>query len=168
MEVIFMLILYLFPIITGITIKDKLSIISLIDTSDRSVTIYGLNSKYESATQIPSDKLQQYKIDAGSSATYNVRGSSISVSKDGIVTPAFTTWYWYGNRGYTVPQSGKTADKIETKINTGVSTVTAKMGDSVFIITVTTKEYGQFYADDVINSYLNKNVTNKKTELEKL
>ena len=41
------------------------------------------------------------------------------------------------------------------------------MGDISFNIIVTSKEYGEEYAENIINSYLKTNVTNKKTQLEK-
>ena len=165
-----MLILCLFSMGTGYTIKDKLSKVSFINTKNRAVTIYGLNSKYESELQIPSDKLKLYQIDAGSSAKYTVKtikGSAASVSKDGTIVPANVTWYWYGNIGYSSPLIGQTPDKIETRIYPGESIVTAKVGDTSFNITVTTIEYGEEYAENIINSYLKTNVTNQKTTLDK-
>ena len=158
MEIMLMLILYLFPKVI------------LIDTSNRKVTIYGLNSKYESTINIPSDKSTSYLIDAGTSGIYTVKsvsGRAVSVSKEGIITPAKTTWYWYGNWGYSAPQSGKTPDRIETTVYPGISIVTAKVGDISFNINVTSIEYGGEYAENIINSYLQTNVTNKKTQLEK-
>lgn len=158
MEVILMIILCLFPNV------------SLIDTTNRKVTIYGLNSKYEKVLTIPSDKLKQYEIDAGTSGTYSVKttkGRAVSVSKEGIITPGNTTWYWYGNRGSSVPKTDMEPDKIETQVYPGVSVVTAKVGTDSFTIEVTSLEYGEEYAENAINSYLKENVTNKNTELEK-
>ena len=158
MEIIWILILCLFPKVI------------LIDTKDRKVTIYGLNSKYESTIQIPLDKLKLYQIDAGSTGKYKVKsisGRAVSVSKEGTITPGNTTWYWYGNRGYSSPQPGKTADRIETQVYPGISIVTAQVGNISFNINVTSKEYGEEYAENIINSYLKTNITNKKTQLEK-
>ena len=142
----------------------------LIDTKDRKVTIYGLNSKYESTIQIPSDKIKLYQIDAGSSGKYKVKrvsGSAVSVSKEGTITPNNITWYWYGNKGYSVPQQGKTANRIETRVYPGESVVTVQVGNISFNINVTSIEYGEEYAENIINSYLKTNVTNQKTQLEK-
>ena len=142
----------------------------LIDTKDRKVTIYGLNSKYESTIQIPLDKLKLYQIDAGSLAKYKVKsisGRAASVSKEGTVTPGNTTWYWYGNIGYPIPQQGKTADRIETRVYPGVCVVTVQMENISFNINVTSIEYGEEYAENIINSYLKTNVTNKRNQLEK-
>ena len=158
MEMILMLILCLFQKVI------------LYDTKDREVTIYGLNSKYESTIQIPLNKLKLYQIDAGSAGKYRVKsvsGRAVSVSKEGTITPGNTTWYWYGNRGYSVPQSGKTADRVETRVYPGVSVVTVQVENISFNIIVTSKEYGEEYAENIINSYLKTNVTNQKTQLEK-
>ena len=81
MEIILILILCLFQKVI------------LIDTKDREVTIYGLNSKYESTIQIPLDKLKLYQIDVGSTGKYRVKsvsGRAVSGSKEGTITPAKT------------------------------------------------------------------------------
>jgi hypothetical protein len=158
MEIIWILILCLFPKVI------------LINTKDRKVIIYGLNQKYESIIQIPLDKLKLYQIDAGSSGKYKVKsvsGMPVKVSKEGTITPCNITWYWYGDRGYTDPQPGKTADIILKEFYPGVSIVTAQVGNISFNINVTSIEYGEEYAENIINSYLKTNVTNKKTQLEK-
>ena len=157
MEAIWILILFLFPKVL------------LIDTKDRNVTIYGLNSKYESALQIPSDKLKLYQIDAGLSGKYSVKtisGSAVKVNKEGTITPANITWYWYGNKGYSTPQTGQTPNKIENQVYPGISIVTVQVGNISFKINVTSIEYGEEYAENIISSYLKTNVTNKKTQLE--
>ena len=137
----------------------------LIDTKDRKVTIYGLNSKYESTIQIPSDKIKLYQIDAGSSGKYKVKrvsGSAVSVSKEGTITPSNITWYWYGNKGYSVPQQGKTANRIETRVYPGESVVTVQVGNISFNINVTSIEYGEEYAENIINSILKQMLQIKK------
>ena len=158
MEIIWILILCLFQKVI------------LINTKDRKVTIYGLSSKYESTLQIPSDKLKLYQIDAGSSGKYKVtrvKGTQVKVSKEGTITPGNTTWYWYGNIGYSSPLPGKTADRIETRVYSGISVVTVQLENISFNINVTSIEYGEEYAENIINSYINTNVTNQKTQLEK-
>ena len=111
MKIIWTLILCLFPKVI------------LIDTRDRNVTIYGLNSKYESVIQIPSDKLKIYQIDAGSSGKYSVKGQcpTYSVSKEGIITAHNLRLFYYGNIGYSSPQQGKRPDRIEKRFYSGVS-----------------------------------------------
>ena len=158
MEVILILLLCLFPNVI------------LINTKNRTVTIYGLNSKYNTTIEIPQDKSKFYQIDAGSSATYSVKsikGRAASVNKEGTVTPGNTTWYWYGNIGYSTPQPGKTPNKIEVRVYPGECMITCKLGDTSFVVNVTSKEYGEELAETKINEYLATNVTNKKTQLEK-
>ena len=130
MEIILMLILRLFQKVI------------LIDSKDREVTIYGLNSKYESTIQIPLDKLKLYQIDAGSAGKYRVKsvsGGAVSVSKKGTITPGNTIWYWYGNIGYSSPQSDKTTDRVETRVYPRVSIITVQVENISFNIIVTSK-----------------------------
>lgn len=84
----FILIFCLLKIFSGINIRGKNSITSFINVKDRSITIYGLNSKYESTLEIPSDKLKYYQIDAYSSGKYSIsKGNSVTVNSLGTITP---------------------------------------------------------------------------------
>ncbi len=165
----FILIFCLLKIFIGINIRAKNSITSFINVKDRSITIYGLNSKYESALEIPSDKLKYYQIDAYSSGKYSIsKGTSVTVNNLGTITPKNITWYWYTDGyGYQTPQPGKTLKRIEKTFYPGISEVTVKVDDKTFKITVTVLEYGEEYAEKIIDSYIKANVTNKKTKLEK-
>ena len=164
----FILIFCIFEIINGINIRANKPIVSFIDLKNRSTTIYGLNSKYESEIQLPSKKTTYYQIDAGSSGKYTItKGSSVQVNKQGTITPRNVTWYWYGGIGYSTPQQGKTPDRVEKTFYPGISEVTAKVEDKSFVITVTVIEYGEEYAENIFDSYIKSNVTNKKTVLEK-
>ena len=164
----FTLIFCILGIINGINIRAKKPFVSFINTKSRSITIYGLNSKYESAIQIPSNKIKFYQIDAGSSGKYRIiKGNSITVNNQGTITPYNITWYWYGGMGYSSPQIGKNPDRVETTFYPGISEVNATAEGKSFIITVTVKEYGEEYAENIIDSYIKSNVTIKKTKLEK-
>ena len=164
----FILIFCIFEIINGINIRANNPIISFINLKNRSTTIYGLNSKYESVIQLPSKKMTYYQIDAGKSGKYTItKGSSVQVNKEGTITPRNVTWYWYGGIGYSTPQQGKTPDRVEKTFYPGISEVTAKVEDKSFVITVTVIEYGEEYAENIFDSYIKANVTNKKTVLEK-
>jgi hypothetical protein len=165
----FILIFCLLKIFSGINIRGKNSITSFINVKDRSITIYGLNSKYESTLEIPSDKLKYYQIDAYSSGKYSIsKGNSVTVNSLGTITPRNITWYWYTDGyGYSTPQPDKTLKKIETTFYPGISEITVKVNDKTFKITVTAIEYGEEYAEKIIDSYIKTNVTTKKTKLEK-
>ena len=136
-------------------------------STDLSIEITALNTRYESALKIPSGRIKYYQIEAGKSGKYKVTsGSSVSVNNYGTITPSNITWYWYGGYGYSWPQEGRTPDRIETKFNPGVSVVTATVANNSFTITVTVKEYSSEYVENILNDYIKSNVTNKDT-LEK-
>ena len=92
----FILIFCFFEIINGINIRANKPFVSFINLKNRSTTIYGLNSKYESEIQLPSKKATYYQIDAGSSGKYTItKGNYVQVNKQGTITPRNVTWYWY-------------------------------------------------------------------------
>ena len=161
------LILCLLQISQGINIRGKSFAQKLMSSNDISIEITTLNSKYESVLQIPSGRNKYYQIDAGTSGKYKVTsGSSVYVNNYGTISPRNVTWYWYGGKGYSVPQEGKTPDRIEKKFYPGISVVTATVGDSSFKITVTVKEYSEEYVENILDTYVKTNVTDKNT-LEK-
>ena len=102
------LILYLFQISIGINIRGKVFTPKIMSSTDLSIEITALNTRYESALEIPSGRIKYYQIEAGKSGKYKVTsGSSVSVNNYGTITPSNITWYWYGGYGYSWPQEGE-------------------------------------------------------------
>ena len=158
---VFLFILFFIKIST-IKIRGTLK-----SSKDLNIEIYTLNSKYESIITFPSNKKKFYQIKEGSSGNYKVDGSSVSVNKEGTITPRNITWYWYGGYGYSTPQAGKTPDRIETSFYPGKSTVIVKVGQNTYKIDVNVVDYGNEYVEGIFNSYIKTNVTKKKDTLEK-
>ena len=141
-------------------------------TSDKNIELYTLESIFESAIQIPKDRIKTYQIPEGASGKYRVTsGKSVKVDNLGLITPVNTTWYcyYYGVVACsTWEQPGKPADIIKIEYTLGTSVVTATIDDKQYTITVNVKDYGDEYVDNKLNDYIKKNVTIQKTQLDKL
>ena len=137
--------------------------------ADVTTTIYTLSDDYNSVITLPSSKKKLYQIAEGSSGTYRVTsGKSVEVNKFGTIYPKNTTFYWYGNIGFSSPDPNKTPTRITTSFEYGTSTVNVTSGTETYKITVAVKNYAQEYAEKKIAEYINKNVTVKTDKLEKL
>jgi len=137
--------------------------------ADVTTTIYTLSDDYNSVITLPSSKKKLYQIAEGSSGTYRVTsGKSVEVNKFGTIYPKNTTFYWYGNIGFSSPDPNKTPTRITTSFEYGTSTVSVTSGTETYKITVAVKNYAQEYAEKKIAEYINKNVTVKTDKLEKL
>jgi hypothetical protein len=141
----------------------------LMATGDISINLSTLSSSYVGVLKIPKDRLKLYQIPEGSSGKYKVTsGSSVTVNTFGTITPRNTTWYWYGGMGSTSRNPNKEPTKIVVEYTEGTSVVTATIGDKSYKITVTVKDYAKEYVENEIDNYIKKNVTVKKTLLDKL
>ena len=86
------LILYLFQISIGINIRGKVFTPKIMSSTDLSIEITALNTRYESALKIPSGRIKYYQIEAGKSGKYKVTSvSSVSVNNYGTITPSNIT-----------------------------------------------------------------------------
>lgn len=151
------------------TQEDDDDVILRATTSDITIDLFTLDSTYKDVLQIPKDRLTMYQIPEGTTGKYKVTsGSSVRVNTFGTITPSNTTWYWYGNMGYSYPLSDKTPTQIQVSYNLGTSVVSATIGDKVYKITVNVKDYGDEYVENKLNDYIKKNVTVQKTQLDKL
>ena len=162
-----LLILGLIQIFTGINNKGKEVNLNLMNSNDIEIDLYVVGPRYKSAVQIPLDKKQYYQIEAGTSGTYRVNGSSVTVNEFGTIIPKNETWYYYGGMAILEPIPGKEPDKIRIDYEEGISVVTATVGNNTFKINVTVKDYAFEYSKNILDSYVKSNITNKKTNLEK-
>ena len=145
------------------TLKNFINLLS-----DTEINLYALNTKYETAIQIPSNYQKIYQI-PGTNCTYKrTNGYSVGVTSTGTVYPENTTYYWYGNRGYNIPREGETPTKITTEFETGKSTISITSSDkTVTTIIFNVLDYAIVYADNVLLNFLKNNITNSMTEYEK-
>lgn len=150
--------------------EDEDDIILRATTSDKTIDLFTMLSTYESALTLPKDKLKIYQIPEGRGGKYKViSGNSVSVNIFGTITPVNETWYWYTNGwGYPYPREDLTLNRIEVRYTLGTSVVSATIGDKTYKITVNVKDYPDEYVEDKLSSYLAKNVTVQKTQLDKL
>lgn len=162
----FSLLLIIYQMNSSILKEDN---IILMATQDISIDLFTMTSTYEGILKIPKDRLKLYQVKEGSSAKYKVTsGSSVTVNTFGTITPRNTTWYWYGGMGYTSRIPDKVPTRIEVKFNLGTSTITVTNGNVSYKITVNVKDYATEYVENKLNEYIKTNVTNQKTQLDKL
>lgn len=149
--------------------EDEDDIILRATTSDKTIDLFTIDSTYKDVLQIPKDRLTIYQIPEGTTGKYRVTsGNTVLVNSFGTISPANTTWYWYGNMGTTSPQPNKTPTQIQIEYRLGTSVVSATIGDKVYKITVNVKDYADEYVENKLNDYIKKNVTIQKTQLDKL
>ena len=150
-------------------LEEENSKISLMISSDITIDIYTVITAFKDKVPIPSDRYQIYKIDSGSSGIYRViSGSSVTVGNDGIIYPKNKTIYWYGNISFTQPIQGIQPTSTTIQYDLGQSKVSVNVGTNTYIITVNVKDYAKEYVEAKLDNYIKANVTNKKTQLEKL
>lgn len=134
------------------------------------VDLYVLDEGYQSYLTIPSGYRQSYQLSVteGGSVSYSVySGDSVTVSPTGLIQPAVTTWYWNGNYGSTV-STGAPGERVEVFYNLGTSRIRVTTGSNTYDVTVTVHDYAQFYAEKVMDTFLEKNITSGMSEYEKL
>lgn len=134
------------------------------------ITLFSLNSSYAEYISIPEDAATSFQIEPESGELVGCRvisGNSVTVTNDGLIEPAYETWYWNGGMGSTVSW-GVENEKIEKRPKLGNSVVEVTTDDSEYDLIVSVKEYGEYYADKVIIDYVAENITDDMTIEEKL
>ena len=124
---------------------------------------------YEKALKIPEDKLKFYQIESGELGNYTVDGSSVTVDNEGVIKPKNITTYFYtdGTKEEIFNPDKELLYKDISYI-TGISTVLCQVGNNTFNITINVTDYAKEYVDDILDKYIETNVKNKSTLLEKL
>ncbi len=134
------------------------------------VTLYGLDSTWESYISIPDDYAQSFplSVTGAKNVSYRVTsGSSVTVSDSGLIEPLYETWYWVGNMGSTDPSWADSASTIEKRAEYGTSQITVTADGVAFVVTVHLIDYADVYANMVMDNYLEKNITDAMTDYEK-
>ena len=131
---------------------------------DLETAIYGLDSKAQEVLSIPGNLPQSYQIPTGSNAEYSVAsGKSVKVSADGLVTPKYTYWKKYSGSSSTVPE-GQEYDYYT--LNEGDARIAVKTQEGTTYVTVHVKDYAVAYCDEVMDAYINENITASMTDRE--
>lgn len=139
-----------------------------------SAKIYILSGWEEEFLTIPADYPQSFQITASgaSNISYSVSNSNLQVSADGLVTPRFTTYYWYNmgtySVGYSYPLEGQEPYRVDKQITPGTYTARARSGNDVAEITIELIDYGTEYCNHVMDQYVEENITSAMTTEQKL
>lgn len=152
-------------------LRSEAAEISAATVNADEVSLYVLDDAYTSNLTIPSEYPQEFQLKiSGVSQTpyfFVAEGDSVEVSSDGLITPATTVWYWNGGIGSTV-SSGAEDEIVDIEYNYGKSVIGIRTGEETLYVTVTVYNYAQIYAESVLKQYIQENITDTMTELEKL
>lgn len=144
---------------------------TLITANEGEISLYALDENYASVLTIPSKYPQSFQLEGFGNSQYLrfyvAEGDSVEVSENGLITPAATIWYWNGNIGSTV-SSGAEDEVVSVEYNFGDSVVAVWTGEETLYFTVTVYNYAEIYAEAVLEQYVQQNITDSMTELEKL
>lgn len=139
------------------------------DVISKSVELYAIDSAY-SKLKIPSNYNQSYQIplSKGQNVSYYiVSGKTATITSNGLIKPAYTTWYWNGNVGST-QSSGNADEKQTTQCSYGTTVIQVEIGQKTYRYTITVSDYAEKYADDVMNKYIANNISDEMSNMEKL
>lgn len=139
------------------------------------VEIYALEDWEKEKISIPDNYPQSFQlvVSGASDATFRVTSNTgvIQVSEAGIITPKYTTYYYYRRGNYSFGTTVKYDDeepyRIENELNFGTSNVRVTAGGKTFDVQVTLKDYGDTYVENVINDYVARNFKSSMTTEEK-
>ena len=140
-----------------------------VSINSKNVTIYGLDSWAESYISIPSGFAQTYqlKVTGASSVTYTVTsGDCVTVSSKGVISPVYETWYYYGSYWSTYKSSGYTSTKYTGNYGSAVIKVVAD--STTFTVKVEFADYAEYYAEQVMQDYIDDNITSGMSTYEKV
>ncbi|MDE6023845.1 MAG: leucine-rich repeat protein [Lachnospiraceae bacterium] len=144
---------------------------STVTINATSVTLYGLDDWAQEYISIPSDLNQtfQLNVSGATTVTYSViEGNSVIVSQSGMLEPKVTTWYWYGNMGTTSKYPNQTPTRVTNDIQYGKSVVKVTAGSQTFNVNVEVKDYADVYANEIMDEYISKNITEDMDTYDKL
>lgn len=154
-----------FPFSAGaqenLTLNCKNAEIYVLDESYREI-IGDIPSQYPVSVQL------EVNADSDSAYWYVSSGDSVTVDKNGLVTPCTETWYWYGGYGTTYPLEGQEPTSVEVSYVTGESTVVCVIGGVRLSAVIDVVDYSDLYVDEKIREYIDSNITGSMTDYEKL
>ncbi len=135
------------------------------------ITLYALQDSYDGYLSIPEEYPVSYQIElpvSGKSTVYRVvSGDSVTVTAEGFVTPAVQVWYWNGGIGSSWP-TGAENERVEYRYNFGASVVKATIDESEYYYSFTVTDYASYYAQSIMQEYVQANITDTMSDIEKL
>lgn len=152
--------------------QGEISLFATSPLNATDITIYALDDGMKMGALsdgIPSNIAQSFQllVNGKVATSYKViSGKSVTVDAQGNIKPKYTTWYWNGGIGSTVP-SGAAGETVENSANYGTSIVQATLNGSSYTATVTLENYATYYANKVMDDYLASNVNASMTTKEK-
>ena len=132
---------------------------------DMEITIYGIGSREAGKISIPDSLPQSFQLNYGNSqdVKYHIfDGDSANISQDGLITPRY--FYWKGNSGS--PQ--QTNDYDYYTLYGGTTKIEAETAGKTYYITVHVIDYSIVYCDEIMDTYLQENITDAMTDIEKM
>ncbi|GEM_PF-230300 len=135
------------------------------------IELYTLSDTYKEAISIPSglNETFQLAVKNASSVKYSVKsGRTATVSANGLVEPRVTTYYWYGNIGYSMPLSGKEPTRVTKSYDYGESVISVKADSVTFNVTVDVKDYAVEYSDNIIDEFIKTDIKSSMTDYQKI
>lgn len=140
-----------------------------VTTDTNTAELYVLEDAYTAYISIPQGFLQSYQISDGANATYRIiSGESAKVDKNGLVTPKATTYYWYGNVGYSYPIEGQEPTRITNSYTLGETVIEVSKGAQKHRVYINVNSYGAYYANQVMDTYLKNTIIADMTDYQKL
>ncbi len=146
-------------------IGGKTQTVELTTYDGSEIEIFGLNSDYADVLTVPENRITALRFTENGNKVTNISYSfCTSTTDDGVLTAAYTVYYWKNGIGSTAYIEDYT--RIERDVREGAATLTVK-GTSTYSVKVRVTDYANRYADDVIDEFIADNITDSMTEVEK-
>ena len=143
-----------------------------IKVNAKSVRLYAIDSLCEKGGLKLSSEVKdkfQLSVSGAKNVFYSVKsGSSCTVSKDGLVEPKMTVWYWYNGFGTTSKIEGKEPSGITKDVNEGQSIISVFADGKELTVNVDVKSYANYYAEKNFKNFIKKEIKSSMTQFQKL
>ena len=127
------------------------------------VTLYALyGNALNKIGAVPNNKPTSFKLEVtnGANPRFIVPryGSTVTVTDDGLIEPAYETWYYYGSYWSTSVPSDPTGIQTRVTAELGTTTVYVQTDNGTATVDVTVVDYGKEYFEKVLDDYIAQNV----------
>lgn len=156
---------------TGITANAA----SNVSINSQDVTIYCLSSYEKTLLTMPDEYPSEFQLEVSGakSVYYTVQGNSVKVTKDGLIKPKRHVRI-KNSLGYTevwednYPDDDNLPEGVYSVYDTGSSTVIVHADGVKYPVKVFVKPYTQQYAENVMQKYIDENITSDMTDYAKM